>query len=86
MGEGVANGGRAEEDVLDTRGLRCPEPVMLLHARLRKMPAGGLIRVLASDPSTTRDIPRLCEHLGHALLAEARDGDDYVYRVQKKTD
>lgn len=76
--------GGDDDEILDTRGLRCPEPVMLLHARLRKLPAGGTLRVLASDPSTTRDIPRLCEHLGHALLDQSREGDDYVYRVRKQ--
>jgi len=71
------------ESTLDTRGLFCPEPVMLLHNRIRDIEAGDIVIVLASDPSTQRDIPRFCEFLGHALLAdEERDGE-YCYRIRK---
>lgn len=54
---------------LDTQGLICPEPVMLLHKSIRQAEAGELIEVLATDPATTRDIPNFCRHLGHTLLA-----------------
>ncbi|MFZ5723227.1 MAG: sulfurtransferase TusA [Pseudomonadota bacterium] len=70
---------------VDARGLRCPEPVMLLHARLRKMPAGETVRVLADDPSTTRDIPKLCEHLGHGLLHREETGGEYRYWIRKRS-
>ena len=55
------------ESTLDTRGLYCPEPVMLLHNRIRDMAPGDVVVVLASDPSTQRDIPRFCEFLGHVF-------------------
>ena len=70
---------------LDARGLRCPEPVMMLHMQIRKMAAGDVVRVLATDPSTTRDIPKFCEHLGHTLLAHSATGDELVFLVQKKS-
>lgn len=69
---------------VDARGLRCPEPVMMLHARLRKMQPGEIVRVLADDPSTARDIPKLCEHLGHVLVAQEEDGGEYRYFVRKR--
>ncbi|WP_227430232.1 sulfurtransferase TusA [Psychrobacter sp. I-STPA6b] len=53
---------------LDTQGLICPEPVMLLHKSIRQAGAGELIEILATDPATTRDIPNFCRHLGHELL------------------
>ena len=49
---------------LDTQGLMCPEPVMMLHNAVRDMAAGELLQVLATDPSTQRDIPRFCSFLG----------------------
>ncbi|WP_230658744.1 sulfurtransferase TusA [Psychrobacter sp. I-STPA10] len=55
---------------LDTQGLICPEPVMLLHKSIRHAEAGELIEVLATDPATTRDIPNFCRHLGHQLLVQ----------------
>lgn len=70
---------------VDARGLRCPEPVMMLHACIRRMAAGEVVRVVATDPSTTRDIPKFCEHLGHALLSESQAQGEYVYLVRKKS-
>ena len=53
---------------LDTQGLICPEPVMMLHRIMRKADGGEVIEILATDPATTRDIPNFCRHLGHELL------------------
>ncbi|WP_296238979.1 sulfurtransferase TusA [Psychrobacter sp. UBA5136] len=55
---------------LDTQGLICPEPVMMLHRTIRKADAGEVIEILATDPATTRDIPNFCRHLGHELVQQ----------------
>ncbi|WP_409521343.1 sulfurtransferase TusA [Psychrobacter sp.] len=55
---------------LDTQGLICPEPVMMLHRTIRKAEAGEIIEILATDPATTRDIPNFCRHLGHELVQQ----------------
>lgn len=72
------------EQVLDARGLNCPEPVMLLHKKIRELPPGGLLLVLATDPSTTRDIPKFCTFLGHDLLDSAEVDGNYRYRIRKQ--
>lgn len=69
---------------LDASGLLCPEPVMLLHGKVREMPAGELLEVIATDPSTSRDIPRFCEFLGHTLEAQEQSHDHYRYLIRKK--
>ena len=55
---------------LDTQGLICPEPVMMLHKTIRRADGGDIIEVLATDPATTRDIPNFCRHLGHELVKQ----------------
>ena len=50
--------------VLDAKGLYCPEPVMLLHNKVRDLPGGSLLRVIATDPSTERDILSFAYFLG----------------------
>lgn len=71
---------------LDATGLMCPEPVMLLHTRITDVAPGGLLRVLATDPSTTRDVPRFCQFLGHELVHESHEGDRYVYLIRRCAD
>jgi tRNA 2-thiouridine synthesizing protein A len=68
---------------LDAKGLMCPEPVMLLHEKIADAEAGAVIRIVATDPSTTRDIPQFCRFLGHELLAQSEDGDTYIYFLRK---
>ena len=55
---------------LDATGLHCPEPVMLLHNKVRDLPPGAVLKVIATDPSTRRDIPKFCMFLGHELLQQ----------------
>ncbi len=73
----------ATELVLDTTGLFCPEPVMMLHSKIRSMASGECVRVLATDPSTQRDIPKFCNFLGHSLLEQNTADDQFVYLIRK---
>lgn len=66
---------------LDTRGLYCPEPIMLMHNKVRDMATGDILEVLATDPATTRDIPKFCNFLGHRLIEQRQDGEEYRYRI-----
>ena len=72
------------DHILDATGLLCPEPVMLLHGRIRDIAAGETLQVLATDPSTERDIPRFCTFLGHELLQQEQVDDVYRYLVRKQ--
>lgn len=68
---------------IDTLGLRCPEPVMLIRAKVRKMAAGETLLIVADDPATTRDIPSFCRFMDHQLVAQETDGAPYHYLIQK---
>ncbi|MEC9482303.1 MAG: sulfurtransferase TusA [Halomonas sp.] len=68
--------------VLDTSGLYCPEPIMLMHNQVRDMQSGELLKVIATDPATTRDIPKFCSFLGHELLEQQMDGESYLYFIR----
>lgn len=69
--------------VLDTKGLLCPEPVMMLHNAIRDCAVGDIIEVIATDPSTERDIPKFCGFLGHELLKSTKTDKEYCYWIQK---
>lgn len=71
------------DHTLDTTGLFCPEPVMLLHNKIRDMATGDTVLVLATDPSTTRDIPKFCSFLGHQLLEQDEQAGQYRYLLRK---
>lgn len=68
---------------LDARGLYCPEPVMMLHTHIADVVVGEILRVVATDPSTTRDIPRFCQFLGHELVDQKEQGEEYLYYIRR---
>ncbi len=68
---------------LDATGLNCPEPVMLLHNKVRQMKKGEVLEVIATDPSTQRDIPKFCSFLNHELLVKKQVGETFVYHLKK---
>lgn len=69
--------------ILDATGLYCPEPVMLLHKHVRDMASGETLLVLATDPSTTRDIPKFCRFLGHELIEQDEVEGCFRYLLRK---
>ncbi|TMP34413.1 sulfurtransferase TusA [Pseudoalteromonas rubra] len=71
------------DHTLDAIGLRCPEPVMMIRGKVRKMQEGETLVILADDPSTTRDIPSFCEFMDHTLVAKEVDSVPYRYLVKK---
>jgi len=68
---------------LDASGLRCPEPVMMLRLKIRKISSGETLLMLADDPSTTRDIPNFCRFMDHELLSKQIKDKPYSYLIKK---
>lgn len=68
---------------LDTLGLRCPEPVMMIRNAMRKLADGQQLLILADDPATTRDVPKFCHFMGHTLVAQDVAAAPYRYLIRK---
>lgn len=75
--------GFAADGEMDTCGLLCPEPVMLLHQRINDMASGETVRIIATDPSTRRDFAHFCQFLGHTLECETELGAKFLFLVRK---
>lgn len=71
------------DHVLDTTGLICPEPVMMLHNKVKEVCDGDVVKVVATDPSTQRDIPKFCAFLSHQLISNEERGEKFYYYIRK---
>mgnify|MGYP000468779872 CR=1 FL=1 len=69
--------------ILDTQGLYCPEPIMLLHSKIDDLEVGQHCLLLASDPATKRDVPKFCQFLGHTLVSEEEVDQIFRYLIRK---
>ncbi|WP_086931238.1 sulfurtransferase TusA [Agarilytica rhodophyticola] len=74
------------QKVVDAKGLICPEPVMMLHSAVRDADDGDVIKVLATDPSTERDITRFCDFLGHTLVEFSKGDELLTFLIKKKAE
>ena len=69
--------------LIAAQGLKCPEPVMLLRAAIRQTQTGGLIRLMATDPSTQRDVANFCRFLSHDLIEQSASDGQFSYLIRK---
>ncbi len=72
-----------EIDVLDALGLMCPLPVLKARKRLKSLPTGGVLRVLADDPAAVVDVPHFCTEAGHNLISQGEENGHQFYVIRK---
>lgn len=53
---------------IDARGLSCPMPIVKLAQAIKEVEIGGVIEVLASDPSFVPDVEAWCRKTEQILL------------------
>ncbi len=71
------------DDTLDAIGLLCPLPVLKARKRLKSMPDGAVLKVLADDPAAIVDVPHFCTEAGHELVGQQDAPDHQIYLIRK---
>jgi len=56
---------------LDALGKKCPIPIIMLADRIREVPVGQTIEVLADDPAAKTDLPAWCALKSQEFVAAA---------------
>ena len=83
--QGTANVGELEQMaarvrvVVEARGTFCPEPVIRTQDRMRNLPEGEILLLLADDAGVEVDIPAWCMSTGNEYLGILKSSD--IYRV-----
>jgi len=70
--------------ILDTRGLLCPMPVIRAQELARTLAAGVLVELTATDPGVMHDVPAWCRVHGHDVIACKEQDDEYVIEFKIK--
>jgi tRNA 2-thiouridine synthesizing protein A len=76
-------GDEATAVVLDAQGLLCPLPVLRARKAMKEVPAGGLLRVLATDPGAVKDFQHFCEATGSTLLESRESEGVFTFLIRK---
>ena len=73
----------ADEILLDCTGLMCPVPVVKTKKELKKMEAGQVLKVIATDPGAKEDIPALIRKIGGEILEKKEEGEEIIFLIKK---
>ncbi len=70
------------EKSIDAKGLRCPQPVLKIAAKMPEMKAGDILVVEADCPTFEEDVRKWCDRMKKTLLAVNTKGNAKVIRIQ----
>ncbi|MFX0100194.1 MAG: sulfurtransferase TusA family protein [Candidatus Hodarchaeota archaeon] len=68
---------------LDTKGKKCPMPVLMTKKQLKKMVSGDVLTMLADDKGSTKDVPALLNKTGDELLEMNEEGEVITFKIKK---
>ena len=69
---------------IDTRGLNCPLPILKAKKALAEMVSGQLLRVVSTDPGSTRDFQAFSKQTGNDLVEQETAGDDFIHILKRR--
>jgi tRNA 2-thiouridine synthesizing protein A len=56
-------------EVLDTLGMKCPQPILKIAVKAPDMQAGDILEVLGDCPTFEKDVRTWCQRLNKVLLS-----------------
>ena len=68
-------------EALDTRGMKCPQPVLKMAVKSPDMDRGDILEVLGDCPTFEKDVRTWCERLGKVVLS-VKDEDENRKRIR----
>jgi tRNA 2-thiouridine synthesizing protein A len=69
---------------LDARGLSCPLPILKTKKSLNDLTSGQVLKVVATDPGSVKDMQAFATQTGNALLASTEEDKAFVFYLRKK--
>lgn len=69
---------------LDTRGLNCPLPILKAKKALADMHSGQVLKVVATDPGSTRDFQAFARQTGNELVEQSAGDGEFVHYLRRR--
>lgn len=71
-------------ETLDVRSRQCPGPIVAMSHSLKRLDDGDVLKVLATDPGFTADVPAWCRQTGNELLSVLPENDHFAALIRKR--
>jgi tRNA 2-thiouridine synthesizing protein A len=69
---------------LDARGLNCPLPILRTKKGLAELTSGQVLKVIATDPGSVKDMQAFAKQTGNELVSSAEAGGEFTFFMKKK--
>lgn len=69
---------------VDARGLNCPLPILKAKKALAGLKSGDLLKVVCTDPGSTRDFQAFAKQTKNELVEQAEDGDEFIHVLRRR--
>jgi tRNA 2-thiouridine synthesizing protein A len=69
---------------LDARGLNCPLPILKAKKSLNEMTSGQVLKIVATDPGSVKDMQAFSNQTGNELLSSAEENKVYFFFLKKR--
>lgn len=68
---------------LDCFGLLCPMPIVKTAERMKTLPVGQILEIIATDSGIKEDIANWCKSTGQELVGFIEEGKEYRAYVRR---
>lgn len=68
---------------LDARGLNCPLPILRTKKAMTSMTAGDVLKIVATDPGSVKDMEAYAKQTGNELVASSENNGEYTFYIKK---
>ena len=69
---------------LDARGLNCPLPILRTKKGLAELTTGQVLKVIATDPGSVKDMQAFAKQTGNELMSSAEAAGEFTFFMKKK--
>jgi TusA-related sulfurtransferase len=69
---------------IDTRGLKCPLPILKAKKALVDMQSGQVLKVVATDPGSMRDFQAFARQTGNELIEQSSANDEFIHYLRRR--
>ncbi len=68
---------------IDLSGLQCPMPLLKAKLALNSMEPAQILKVVATDPGSEKDLHLFADQSDHQILDFQKDDNTYFYWIKK---
>ncbi len=67
---------------LDATGLRCPQPILKIAAKMPELAPGDILEVTADCATFEDDVRKWCTRMNKTLLAVSQQGNTKIAQIK----